>query len=163
MSRTVTREIQAARANGWKVDLADEHAKDGHAESVVTIQSKAGLPDNNYYKNQFFFSADLRRVYRFDAQTKQLEAVQIYLEAKSGEVLIFETRQIDCNQPIDPVVFHLDLPADVSMTQEPQRLPDNAKYAAMTPQQAARASLKLADARIGTKPKSSIQCRRMIA
>ncbi|MGD0461681.1 MAG: RNA polymerase sigma factor [Tepidisphaeraceae bacterium] len=139
LSNSITSEIRSARVKGWQVDTAEEHAKDGRAESVVTIQSKAGLPDNNYEKNKFFDTADLRRVYRFDAQTKQLEAVQVYLEAKSGEVLIFQTSQIDYNQPIDPAVFHLDLPADVSWYKEPQRLPDNAKYAAMTPQQAARA------------------------
>jgi RNA polymerase sigma factor (sigma-70 family) len=139
VSNSVTTDIRNARAKGWKADVAEETAKDGHAESVVTIESKAGLPDNNYLKNSSFDTADLRRVYRFDAQTKQLEAVQIYVEAKSGEVLIFESSQIDCNQPIDPALFHFDLPADANWYAEPQRLPDNAKYAAMTPQQAARA------------------------
>jgi len=139
ISNSLTSEIRTARAKGWKVDQAEEHAKDGHAESVVTIESKAGLADNNYLNNKSFDTADLRRVYRFDAQTNQLEAVQVYLEANSGEVLVFESSQIDYDQPIDSAEFHLDLPADVSWLQEPQRLPDNAKYAAMTPQQAARA------------------------
>ncbi|MGD0389101.1 MAG: RNA polymerase sigma factor [Tepidisphaeraceae bacterium] len=138
VSNSITSDIRAARAKGWRADVAQETAKDGHAESVVTIESKAGLPDNNYLKNSSFDTADLRRVYRFDAQTKQLEAVQIYVEAKSGEVLIFQSSQIESNQPIDSAVFHLDLPADVSWPKEPQKLPDNAKYAAMTAEQAAR-------------------------
>ena len=139
ISNSMTREIQTARTKGWKVDTTAGTAADGHAQSVVTIESKAGLPDNNYLKNKSMETADLRRVYRFDAQTKQLEAVQIYLEASSGDMLVFESSQIDYNQPIGSAVFHLDLPANVSEYKEPQKLPDNAKYAAMTPQQVARA------------------------
>jgi outer membrane lipoprotein-sorting protein len=142
ISNSLTSEIRTARAKGWKVEQAEEHAKDGHAESVVAIESKAGLPDNDYLKNKSFDTADLRRVYRFDAQTKQLEAVQIYVTGQSGEVLVFESSQIDYDQPIDPALFHFDLPADASWYKEPERLPDNAKYAAMTPEQAARAFLE---------------------
>ena len=60
------------------------------------------MPENDYGKNSFFDNADTRRVYRFDAQTELLEAVQIYLVRPSGEVLIFDLDQIDYNQPIDP-------------------------------------------------------------
>ena len=108
-------------------------------KSVVTIHAKSGIPENDYRKNSFFDNADTRRVYRFDAQTKLLEAVQVYLVRPSGEVLIFDLSQIDYNQPIDPSVWKLELPADVSWSQEPQKLPDNEKYASMTAEQAARA------------------------
>jgi hypothetical protein len=65
--------------------------------------------------------------------------VQIYLTRPSGEVQIFDLSQIDYNQPIDPKVWQLELPADVSWYQEPQKLPDNDKYASMTAEQTARA------------------------
>ena len=85
-------------------------------------------------------NADTRRVYRFDAQSGLLEAVQIYLVRPSGEVKIFDLSQIDYNQPIDPSTWKLELPADVSWAQlEPPKLPDNEKYASMTAEQAARA------------------------
>jgi hypothetical protein len=54
-------------------------------------------------------------------------------------VQIFDLSQIDYDQPIDPSVWELQLPADVSWVKDPQKLPDNAKYASMTPEQAARA------------------------
>jgi hypothetical protein len=87
-------------------------------------------------------NADTRRVYRFDAQSKLLESVQIYLTRPSGEVQIFDLSQIDYNQPIDSSVWKLELPADVSWAQLPEqlsKLPDNEKYASMTAEQAARA------------------------
>jgi hypothetical protein len=68
-----------------------------------------------------------------------LEAVQIYLVRSAGEVQIFDLNQIDYDQPIDPGVWQLALPADVSWYKEAEKLPDNEKYAAMTAEQAARA------------------------
>ncbi len=139
LSNTITKDRDNAIAKGWKLNLAEERAADGRTKSIVTIEAKSDLPDNDYLKNQQFDYSDTRRVYRFDAQSGLLEAVQIYLTRSSGDVLIFEVNQIDYNQPIDPTVFHLDLPANVNWYQEPQKLTDNEKYAAMTAQQAARA------------------------
>ncbi len=139
LSNTITNEIRNARAKRWKVDITEESGADGRDKSVVTIETKSGLPDNDYLKNKTFDTADTRRVYRFDAQTKQLESAQVYLLGGHDDEPIFETSQIDYNQAIAPAVFHLDLPANVSWYQEPKKLPDNQKYAAMTAEQAARA------------------------
>jgi outer membrane lipoprotein-sorting protein len=140
LSTAITNELNNALAKGWKLGLTEERGADGRTKSVVTVEAKAGLPDNDYLKNKFFDAADTRRVYRFDNETEMLEAVQVYLKGQTGEVLMFELQQIDYNQSIDPAVFQLDLPADVNWYQpEMQKLPDNEKYAAMTAEQAARA------------------------
>jgi hypothetical protein len=104
--------------------------------------AKSGVPDDDYCRNTYIEAADTRRVYRFDAQSELLEAVQLYVVRPSGETQIFDLSQIECNQPIDPSVWNLEMPADVSWVPLPQdlpKLPDNEKYASMTPQQAARA------------------------
>jgi hypothetical protein len=139
LSNTISNELRHAQAQGWKLGLAEETGADGRIKSIVSVMAKCGLPDDDYGKNKFFENADTRRVYRFDAQTERLEAVQIYLTRSKGEVQIFELSQIDYDQPIDPNVWQLDLPADVSWHQEPQKLPDNAKYTSMTAEEAARA------------------------
>jgi len=109
-------------------------------KDIVTIMAKSGVPDNDYGRNNFIGTADTRRVYRFDAASGLLEAVEIYLVRPSGEVKIFDLSQIDYNQPIDPNTWKLELPADVSWAQlEPPKLPDNEKYASMTAEQAAHA------------------------
>ncbi len=136
---TITNEIRNARAKGWKVELTDETGADGRDKSVVTIETKSGVPDNDFLKNKSFYSSDLREVYRFDAVTKRLESARVYLLGKPDAEPIFETSQIDYNQAIDPALFHLNLPANVSWYKEPQKLPDNEKYASMTAEQAARA------------------------
>jgi RNA polymerase sigma factor (sigma-70 family) len=139
LSNAITNEIRMARAKGWKVESTEETGADDRAKSVVTIETKSGLPDKDYLKNKSFYGADLREVYRFDVQTKRLESAQVYLLGGRDDEPIFETSQIDYNQAIDPALFHLDLPANVSWYKEPQKLPDNKKYASMTAEQAARA------------------------
>jgi outer membrane lipoprotein-sorting protein len=145
LSNTISNELNKAQAKGWKMDTTEETAANGRVKSIVTIHAKSGIPENDYVKNSFFENADTRRVYRFDAQTKLLEAVQVYLVRPSGEVLIFELSQIDYNPPIEPSVWQLELPADVNWAQLPENvpaLPDNDKYASMTAEQAARAFLE---------------------
>ncbi len=123
LSNTISNELNKAQAKGWKLDTTEETAANGRVKSIVTIHAKSGIPENDYGKNSFFDNADTRRVYRFDAQTKLLETVQVYLVRPSGETLIFDLSQIDFNPPIDPSIWKLELPADVSWSQEPQKLP----------------------------------------
>ncbi len=139
LSETMDNELRLAQAQGWKLDLTEETAADGRQKSIVTVHAKCGLAEDDYARNKFFHDADTRRVYRFDAQSERLEAVQIYLVRATGEVQIFDLNEIDYDQPIDPSVWQLDLPADVSWYKEPEKLPDNEKYTAMTAEQAARA------------------------
>jgi len=140
ISNTISNELSNAQAKGWKLDTTKETAADGRLKDIVTIMAKSGVPDNDYGRNNFIGTADTRRVYRFDAGSGLLEAVEIYLVRPAGEVKIFDLSQIDYNQPIDPATWKLELPADVSWAQlEPPKLPDNEKYASMTAEQAARA------------------------
>ncbi len=138
LSNTISNELRVAQSQGWKLDLTEETGADGRPKSVVTVHAKCGLPEDDYTRNKFFHDSDTRRVYRFDDQTERLEAVQIYLEKGATEVQIFDLSQIDYNRPIEPSVWQLDLPVDVSWYQEPQKLPDNEKYSSMTAEEAAR-------------------------
>ena len=139
LSTAISNEVRHAQAEGWKLELTADTAADGKTKSIVTVHTTSGIPDNDYLKNVFFDNADTRRVYRFDDETERLEAVQIYLKRDGSEVKIFELTQIDYDQPIDASVWKIDLPADVVWCHEPEKLADNAKYEAMTSDQAARA------------------------
>lgn len=142
LSDALEREVAAIKSRGWAVRLASESGMDGKPKSVITVEAKSGLPVNDYLKNAFFLTADTRRVYVFDNQTEALEAVKIYLHGASGDQLVFELSQIEYNRPIDPAVFQLQLPANVSWQEDMKVLPDNAKYSAMTVEQAARTFLE---------------------
>jgi len=142
LSTGLTNELKTARAKGWKVKIAKETGADGKLKSVVTIKVKSGLAKTDYTKNFFLDNADTRRVYRFDVQSKLLESVRIYLDGSSGDKEIFTLSRIEYDQPIDPSVWKLELPTNVTWLEEPKKLPDNEKYAAMTAEQAARAFLE---------------------
>ena len=138
LSETLENELRAIKAHGWPVTLTQERGDDGKMKSVITVEAKSGLPDSDYLKNKFFMTADTRRVYAFDDRSELLESVKIYLRTPTGEQLVFAIDQIDYNQPIEAGVFQLELPSNVTWDQEPKKLPDNEKYAAMTAEQAAR-------------------------
>jgi RNA polymerase sigma factor (sigma-70 family) len=138
LKNTLTNEIKAAKRNGWTVDLATDYAG-GRKKSVVTIHAKTGVPPNSEQRDHFLNTTDRREVYRFDDRTKRLESLKIYQEKDSEETLVFESSQIDYNQPLEPALFKLQLPADVSWYQEPQKGGPDDKLAALTADQAARA------------------------
>ncbi len=139
LNKTLETELAAIKARGWTITLAQEQGADGKAKSVISVEAKSVIGAGDYLHNKFFSTADTRHVYVFDDQSELLESVQIYLHAPAGEQLVFKLDEIDCNPTIDPAVFQLQLPANLSMGGAMPILPDNEKYAAMTSEQAARA------------------------
>ena len=139
LSKTLEREINSIKARGWLVTLTQGPGADGRDKSIITVEAKSGVTADDYLGNKFFDTADTRRVYQFDDQSELLESVKVYLHTATGDQLIFALDQIEFNQPIDPGVFQLQLPANVSLGGDMAVLPDNANYVAMTSEQAARA------------------------
>jgi outer membrane lipoprotein-sorting protein len=138
LEQTLSSETSLAQTKGWPMTLTHETVG-GATKSVVTIEQKSGLPAGDYLQNKFLGTADTRRVYRFDEQSGQLEAAQIYVHDQTGVVLVFELTQIEYNPPLVASIFQIELPADVAWYQKPQAQPDDAKYAALTAEQAATA------------------------
>lgn len=135
----ITHELRAAQARGWDLKLTHETTGAGAKKLLVTVEAKSGLPADDYLKNKFFEDSDMRRVYRFDAETKRLEGFDAYLRQPGGDVLILSIERIEYDQLIDPTVFTLKLPEKAKLYKEPERLSDNEKYEKMTPEQAAQA------------------------
>jgi hypothetical protein len=135
----ITRELSTALAKGWDLKLTHETTAAGEKKLVVTVETKAGLPDNDYLKNKYLDLSDSRRVYRFDAKTQRLEGFDAYLHEPGGDVLVLTIEKIEYDLPIDPSVFTLKLPDNVQWFKEPEKLADNEKYEKMTPKEAAQA------------------------
>mgnify|MGYP001041970489 CR=1 FL=1 len=133
-------EQRLAQERGSELSLSRKKGADGGDELVLTVEAKArGDFTNDWLKNKSISASDNRRVYRFDADTHLLEAMQVYVHAEAGDVLVFEITQIDYDAGIDPSLFSLTLPKDVVWFQKPDVLPDNEKYTDMEPDEAARA------------------------
>ncbi len=139
VDKIITNELHQALRKGSDLKISHENSADGVAKLVVTVETKSGLDDKDLLKNKFLMNTDNRRVYRFDAETKRLEDLKVYVHTADGVVLIIEATEIEYDKEIDPSVFTLELPKDVIWHEEPQPLPDNEKYEKMTPKQATRA------------------------
>lgn len=72
----------------------------------LTIRSKAqGNFINDYCKNRSIQESDNRREYVFDAKTKLLKGLKIYILEGKQETLILETESIAYNVPIIPSLY----------------------------------------------------------
>ncbi|MBN2296481.1 MAG: zf-HC2 domain-containing protein [Pirellulales bacterium] len=135
----LSRELATAQAKGWKLKKTEETTADGKKQLVVSVEAKADVSKKDYSRDKWFDSTDMRRVYRFDAETQRLEGFEAHMHCPDGDVLVAVIDHIEYDKPIDTKVFSIDFPKDVNWYEEPKRLADNEKYEKMTPEQAARA------------------------
>ena len=132
-------ELRSALAEGWDLKLSHETTPAGEKKLVVAVEAKADVPAGDCRRDHFWDDCDMRRVYRFDAQTQRLDGFAAYLHQPGGDVLILTVERIEYNKPIDPALFVLQPPKNAYWITDPKPLPDNEKYAKMTPKQAAQA------------------------
>ncbi len=128
-------ELQKALANGWEISVKNEGSK-----QVVTVDAKALPNTSKFMRNKFLDMADTRRVFRFGAQSKRLQEMQILLQDKGKETSVFEVTTVEYDQPLPESIFTLELPKNVNWLDldAKQPLPDNAKYASMKPEEVTR-------------------------
>ena len=128
--------------------LTLEHATgpDGAPELVVSVEAVAqGDFTNDWLLNKTIASSDNLRVYRLDAETLFLKGLEVYVHTDEGDVLAFTTTGIEYNAILEPSLFALDLPDDVSWYGEPtadvadEASADGASDDDLTPEETARA------------------------
>jgi hypothetical protein len=111
---------------------------DGRDKIVLEVDITTDVPEDDYLRNSFIQDSDHVKVYRFDAQTKLLEGLQVYVHTPDEDVLVFEVTDIEYNVEIDDSVFALELPEDMIWHKEAEILPDNEKYEQMEPKEVAQ-------------------------
>jgi outer membrane lipoprotein-sorting protein len=137
-------EIALAREQGSNLLLTHEQDPNGINKLIVTVEASAqGDFSNDWLKNKSISGSDNRRVYRFDAQTKLLEDLKVYVHVDDNDendVLVFQITEIQYNPEIDPNIFTLELPEDVIWGGlQPEVLPDNDEYQNLSPKETATA------------------------
>lgn len=135
LEETLASGLKMAQTHGWKMELTPATDASGARLQLVTIDVPAGVPAGDYLHNKYLPTAATRRLHRFNDQTGQLEALQIYLRDQGDYLLVFEVTHIDYNQPFAPDVFAVALPADVTIADLPR--PDAPRNAAAGPAPAA--------------------------
>ena len=128
--------------------LGDELAKvrlDGSAASVeesgtailLSVRRKAaGNDPASWLRNKLIVDSDHTCRYRFDRETKRLTALTVTVHADGQDVEVLALDSIEYNGPIDPAVFALRMPENVTWyvgtSEMPMRgpLPTNARETA---------------------------------
>ena len=140
VDRIIGRELMLAQSHGSDFELFQEKGEDGRSKMVVMVTATAqGDFTNDYLKNKSFEMSDNTRVYTFDAETKLLENLKMYINTDVNDVLVFEITEIEYNTALDASLFDLQLPENVVWWKEAEILPDNEKYQQMTPKETAQA------------------------
>lgn len=121
----------------------DKEKIDGKEVLIVKVHYKANVPEGDYLRNAFIEESDHTNAYFFDAETKDLLKMQIIVHVPQKEVVVFETTKISYGQPIDDTAFELTIPEGIEIKSlndmRPKAIPNNEKYEAMSPKEAATA------------------------
>ena len=132
-------ELEKAKNNPDRAITLSFEEVDGIEKIILEVEIAPDIPEDDYLRNKFIQDSDHVKVYRFDAQTELLEALQVYVHTADEDVLIFEVTDIEYNMEIDDSVFELELPENMVWKKEAEKLPDNEKYEQMEPKEVAQA------------------------
>jgi hypothetical protein len=126
--------------NDKKHEISVYHEEiNGQDKLILRRHSQANVPKGDYLRNKFLEEAERTFYYYFDPETKLLEGMRLVVHIDEQDILIFEITDIEYNPEIADAHFTLEIPKDAIYHKEPQILPDNEKYAKMTPKEAALA------------------------
>lgn len=132
-------ELEMAK-NDSKHEISVYHEEiDGQEFLVLQRYSRANVSKGDYLRNKFIHDAERTFYYYFDPETKVLVGMQMLVRTDEKDILVFEITDIQYNPEIADSHFTLEIPEDAIYSVEPQVLPDNEKYANMTPKEAAQA------------------------
>jgi outer membrane lipoprotein-sorting protein len=139
MSRSLHAELKAIKKNNWNARLEQIIDSAGKKLSIVVVEAKSSYSSDAYLRNKFFCTSNTKRVYVFDDETGRMMSAKIYLESGKDYKLIFDLSEINYDTEFASDTFQIKLPKDVCMYEPMKMLPDNKKYEAMTPEEAAKA------------------------
>jgi outer membrane lipoprotein-sorting protein len=137
IDQVTNREAKEAAKNTSEFVLYHEQGEDGRDKIVIVVEAQAKVPETDHLRNKYIKNSDHQKIYCFDAETKLLEDIQVYVHDKDRDVLVFKLVLMEYNTEPDPALFSLDLPENVIRSVSLEILPDNERYENMTPKEAA--------------------------
>jgi len=140
VDKVLDSEIRRAQEQGSELLLTHQQGLDGKDKLLVSVEALAqGDFTNDWLRNKSISASDNLRIYTFDAETKLLETLEVYVHTAGEDVLVLQITDIEYNLDIDPELFSLELPEDVIWYGQPKELADNEKYEQMGPKETTQA------------------------
>jgi outer membrane lipoprotein-sorting protein len=137
LDKVMAREARNASEHPAEFTSSRQRSDDGREKVIVAVEVPSRVPETDYSRDKSIKDSDHLKVYQFDAESKLLENVEIYIHHKGQDVLVFRLVKAEYNVDFEPNLFTLELPADVIRTVLLQILPDNERYEKMAPKEAA--------------------------
>ena len=138
VGKTLANEREFAESESSALTLEHVTGDDGSSEALLSVEAAAqGNYPNDAARNTSITSSDNLRVYRLDAETLRLKGLEVYVHTGEGDVLVFETTDIEYGKELPPSLFALDIPEDAAWYTEPAPL--SQRYVDMEPDEVARA------------------------
>ncbi len=137
VDKVLDKELRMAQ-DQQSVMTLEEQIHNGARVLVLTIKMKAQVdsPDD-WLRNKSINGSDHSRIYRFDADTRRLVGLQVFVHASQGDVLVFEVTGIRYNEPVVPALWSIALPPDVIQSVRPEEMPASLQPLPATPREAA--------------------------
>ncbi len=140
VDKVLDSEIKLAQKQGSELLLTTQQGLDGKDKLLVSVEALAqGDFTNDWLRNKSISASDNLRIYTFDAETKLLETLEVYVHTGQEDVMVLQITDIEYNLDIDPALFSLELPENVIWYGQPKELADNEKYEQMGPRETAQA------------------------
>jgi outer membrane lipoprotein-sorting protein len=123
VDKVLDSEIKLAQEQGSELTLTTQKGFDGKDKLLVSVEAAAqGDFTNDWLRNKSISASDNLRIYTFDAETKLLETLEVYVHTDGEDVLVLLITDIEYNSDIDPALFALELPEDVIWYGQPKEL-----------------------------------------
>ena len=129
-------ERETASRTGSKVSV---EKKQGRILLTIQAAAKGNFSESDYAKNKSVLESDNIRVYAFDAQTRRLEGMEVYIDTGAGRTLVFEITGIEYDTPVTASLFEVQVPKDAVWQKSASEIPGTADNSDMTPKQVAEA------------------------
>ena len=132
-------ERKVAEHSNSIVRVTTEVGADDRKKTILTISANAqgDFSESNHRKNTSIIESDNIRIYTFDTETSRCEGMQVYIRTERGNVLVFETANIQYNAPLKLSLFKLRIPKSAVLI-KPTGSEPTADTSSMEPDEVAR-------------------------
>jgi len=137
LDKVMAREAKLASESPAAFTSSRVRDEDGREKIVISVEAPSKVPETDHLRDKYIGNSDHLKVYQFDAESKLLENIEIYMHHKGQDVLVLRLVKAEYNVEFEPTLFTLELPPDVIRTVPLAILPDNDRYEKMTPKEAA--------------------------
>jgi len=126
VDKVLDSEIKLAQQQGSELILSHQQGLDGRDKLLVSVEAPSqGDFTNDWLRNKSISASDNQRIYTFDAESKLLETLEVYVHTDGEDVMVLQITDIEYNLDIDPALFTLELPEEVIWYGQPKELADN--------------------------------------